>query len=84
MLNEKEYLDISIDNYWNNIFLIAESILDFIKSFKIIVEDQSTDVDSKILRVEMSDDFIARMLAARVELEAEEKAKRENKGFLME
>lgn len=83
MLNEKEYLDISIDNYWNNIFLIAESLLDFIKSFKIIVEDQSTDVDSKILSVEMSDDFIARMLAARAELEAEEKAKRENKGFLM-
>ncbi len=77
MLNEKEYLDISIDNYWNNIFLIAESFLDFIKSFIIIVEDQGTNADSKILRVDMSNDFIARMLAARTKLEAKAKAKRE-------
>ena len=76
MLNEIEYQDIGVDDYWNNIFLIAESLTEFIKSFKILKEDQSKDVGSIILSEKMSDNFIARMLAARAELEAKEKAKK--------
>ncbi|MEK4059759.1 MULTISPECIES: SMI1/KNR4 family protein [Paenibacillus] len=79
MLNEKEYVGVSVDDYWENIFLIAESFFDFIKSFEIEEIVNESDIDSKIVSEKMSDNFMAMMLAAKAELEAKEKNRKEKK-----
>ncbi|CAH1225980.1 hypothetical protein PAECIP111893_05309 [Paenibacillus plantiphilus] len=80
MLNEKVYVGVSVDDYWENIFLIAESFFDFIKSFEIeeVVSEES-DIESKIVSEKMSGNFMAMMLAAKAELEAKEKTRKEKK-----
>lgn len=79
MLNEKKYEGISVDDYWENVYLVAESFFDFVKSFEIVEENQESDIGSKIVSEKMSSDFISMMMAARAELEDKEKARKDKK-----
>lgn len=78
MLNEKQYENVSSDDYWDNVFLISDHFLDFISGFeKEQIEEQKGEI--KIVRERMNADFIANMLAARAELEAKEKERKDKK-----
>ncbi|WP_019910183.1 hypothetical protein [Paenibacillus sp. HW567] len=79
MLNEKKYRNVSLDDYWDNVFLISDNFLDFIKSFQVEEEKEQQDVGLKIVSERMNADFMANMLAARAELEAEENARKDKK-----
>jgi hypothetical protein len=72
----------SIDDYWENIYLVAESFIDFIRSLQIEEVTETRSVSSIIVKESMRDGFIESMKFAREKLEAEEKekkAKRKNK-----
>ncbi|MEK3792886.1 hypothetical protein MKX42_14240 [Paenibacillus sp. FSL R7-0204] len=76
MLNEKKYRNIGLDDYWDNIFLISNTFIDFISSLEI-EQPEEQKVELKIVRERMNSDFIANMLAARAELEAKEKERKD-------
>ncbi|MEK4851454.1 SMI1/KNR4 family protein [Paenibacillus sp. FSL H7-0756] len=78
MLNEKKYRNIGLDDYWDNIFLISNTFTDFISSLEI-EQPEEQKVELKIVRERMNSDFIANMLAARAELEAKEKERKDKK-----
>ena len=79
MLNEKKYGNISLDDYWDNVFLVSDNFVDFISSFEIEQVEEEPEVELKIVRERMNTDFIANMLAARAELEAKEKERKDKK-----
>ncbi|KOP64759.1 hypothetical protein AMS62_05425 [Bacillus sp. FJAT-18019] len=75
MLNETGYEAVTVDDYWENVSLVAETFLDFIKSFEIVEGQEELEIESKIVSVRMSDTFMAEMLAARAKLESKERTK---------
>ncbi|QQZ60521.1 SMI1/KNR4 family protein [Paenibacillus sonchi] len=79
MLNEKKYGNISLDDYWENVFLVSDSFVDFIRSFEVEQVEEGQKVELKIVKERMNTDFIANMLAARAELEAKEKERKDKK-----
>lgn len=69
----------SIDEYWENIYLVAESFIDFIRSLQIENTTKIQNVSSIIVRKSMREGFIESMKLAREKLEAEEKRKKEKR-----
>ncbi|KGR82243.1 SMI1/KNR4 family protein [Lysinibacillus odysseyi] len=57
MLGEKEYESVSVDDYWENIYVIADSFFDFIKSFELEKRTTSTS-GASIVNVKMSESFL--------------------------
>ncbi|KQY87325.1 hypothetical protein ASD24_05545 [Paenibacillus sp. Root52] len=66
----------SIDNYWDNVYLIAESFIDFIRSLEMKNDSIVEDINSKIIGINMSSNFMEKMRLAREKLEAKEKRKK--------
>lgn len=67
----------SIDDYWDNIYVIADSFIDFIRSLRMEEETEIKKVSAVIVRESMREGFIESMKLAREKLEAEEKKKKE-------
>ncbi|MNI93318.1 hypothetical protein D3C73_1512480 [compost metagenome] len=76
MLNEDLKDVSSIDNYWDNVYLIAESFIDFIRSLEMKNESIVEDINSKIIGINMSSNFMEKMRLAREKLETKEKRKK--------
>lgn len=58
--HDQEMMFPSIDELWNNIYLVADSFLDFIVSFKIIEHEEGTESNLsgiKMSEIRMSDKF---------------------------
>lgn len=73
MLNEGLNGASSIEDYWENIYLVAGSFIDFIRSLEIKNESIVEDINSKIIGINMSSNFMEKMRLAREKLEAKEK-----------
>lgn len=73
MLNEEVQGKVSIDDYWENVYLIANSFFEFISSLEIEKEEKVEGINSKIIGINMSNDFLEKMRLARERLEAKEK-----------
>ena len=65
MLGEKEYESVSVDDYWENVSLIAESFFDFIKSLELEKREASA-IESSMVEVKISDNLLALIQAAKV------------------
>lgn len=60
----------SVDDYWNNIYLVANSFIDFLRSLELKKEEKIDNINSKI--VGMSDDFMEQMRLSKEKLEKRE------------
>ncbi|WP_019910179.1 SMI1/KNR4 family protein [Paenibacillus sp. HW567] len=73
MLDEAPSGSITIDNYWDNIYLVANSFIEFIRSLQVKEEKVISDINSKIASINISDDFMEKMRLARERLESKER-----------
>ncbi|MFF2484307.1 SMI1/KNR4 family protein [Paenibacillus sp. NPDC058071] len=73
MLKEEVQGITSIDDYWENLYLVADSFIDFIRSLEIKKEEEVEDINSKIIGIHMSNDFMEKMRLARERVKIKEK-----------
>ncbi len=69
----------SIDDYWENLYVVADSFMDFIRNLRLEEETEIKKVSAVIVRESMRVGFIESMKLAREKLEAAEKEKKAKK-----
>lgn len=69
----------SVDDYWENIYVVADSFIDFIRSLRREEKTEIKKASAVIVRESMREGFIESMKLAREKLEAEEKKKKEKR-----